>query len=421
MYTESNLALAPALNRHRTRAAAAVAWVFSGCLAFAQGAAPIGPLTLEAALERAAVANPAIAAARLRQGIALSGVAVARERLNPEARVEFERETPTRNYSLAVPLELGGKRSRRIAVGEAGVRTTEAELAQTLFEVRTLVRAAYFATVIADARLTLSEEVQGIATRARDAAQQRFDAGSAPRLELLQAQLALAQVQNETILARATAAATRVHLNALLAFPLDTPVVLSTTLDAAPGLATQTLIERARTSNAELAVLDRRIEEQQLRIALARAMQVPDVTPEGTITRGAEPEFSTGWRAALGVTLPLFTRHKAGVLLEEAMLTQLRTEREATLARITGEVTSAVALVDAQRQQYLRYRDQILPQALEVERLAEDSYRLGQTGIVALLQAFQASRDVRLQSLQIASEFQTTLGDLEHSIGAPIP
>jgi cobalt-zinc-cadmium efflux system outer membrane protein len=212
-----------------------------------------------------------------------------------------------------------------------------------------------------------------------------------------------------------------VRLNALLAFPLDTPVVLSTTLDAAPGLAMQILIERARTSNAELAVLDRRIEEQQLRIALARAMQMPDITPEGTITRGAEPEFSTGWRAALGVTLPLFTRHKAGVLLEEATLAQLRTERDATLARITGEVTSAVALVDAQRQQYLRYRDQILPQALEVERLAEDSYRLGQTGIVALLQAFQASRDVRMQSLQIASDFQTTLGDLERSIGAPIP
>ena len=54
-------------------------------------------------------------------------------------------------------------------------------------------------------------------------------------------------------------------------------------------------------------------------------------------------------------------------------------------------------LVDAQRQQYLQYRDEILPQALEVERMAEDSYRLGQTGIAALLQALQATRDMRLR------------------------
>jgi len=70
---------------------------------------------------------------------------------------------------------------------------------------------------------------------------------------------------------------------------------------------------------------------------------------------------------------------------------------------------------------YLRYRDQILPQALEVERMAEDSYRLGQTGIAALLQALQQSRQVRLQSLQTASDLQNALSDLERAIGAPIP
>jgi cobalt-zinc-cadmium efflux system outer membrane protein len=211
------------------------------------------------------------------------------------------------------------------------------------------------------------------------------------------------------------------QLNALLGLPLDAPMTLSTPLDDAPGLVSVTLIERAQASNPELAVLDRRIEEQILRVALARAMRTPDLIPEATLTRGAEPEFTTGWRAALGVTLPLLTSHRAGVLLEESTLAQLRRARDATVARITGEVAAAIAQVDAQRQQYLRYRDEILPQALEVERLAEDSYRLGQTGIAALLQALQASRDVRLQSLQVASQFQGTLADLERSIGTPIP
>ena len=58
---------------------------------------------------------------------------------------------------------------------------------------------------------------------------------------------------------------------------------------------------------------------------------------------------------------------------------------------------------------------------VQVEQMAEDSYRLCQTGIVALLQALQASRDTRLRSLQSASDFQDALGELERVIGAPLP
>ena len=101
-------------------------------------------LTLEAAFARALEANPTIAAARLRRPIDLAGIDVAREHLNPEVHVEFERETPKEAYGIAVPLELGGKRAKRIAVGEATMRTGDAELAQTTIEVRNAVRRAYF-------------------------------------------------------------------------------------------------------------------------------------------------------------------------------------------------------------------------------------------------------------------------------------
>jgi cobalt-zinc-cadmium efflux system outer membrane protein len=382
-------------------------------------AQPGNELTLQAAFDRALAGNPAIAAARLFAGVHRAGVALARERPYPEARLELERETPTRSYGFAVPIELGGKRSRRIALSEAVVQTGEAELARTIVDVRADVRRVYFEAVIAGARLTLLDELHGIAVRGRDAAQQRFDAGSAPRLEILQAQLALSQAENETAAASAAVEAARTRLNALLGLPLDAAAVLSTPPDPQP-ITTDRAIARAQASNAELAVLERRLAEQRVRVAFARSLQVPDLIPEGTITRGAEPEFSTGWRAAVGIGIPLFSRHRAGVLVEETTLTQLTAERAAALARISGEVGSAAALVEAQRQQYLRYRDEILPQALEVERMAEDAYRLGQSGITALLQALQVTRDVRLRALQVASELQGTVTDLERAIGEPI-
>ena len=211
------------------------------------------------------------------------------------------------------------------------------------------------------------------------------------------------------------------QLNALLGLPLDSPSVVTTTLEGAGVPPVQVAVARAEAASAELALADRRLEEQRAKVTLARAMQVPDITPEAAVTQNNEPEFSTGWRAAVGIGVPLFTRHRAGVQLEEATLTRLQSERDATRMRIQGEVASAAALAQSSLDQYQRYRDQILPQALDVERMAEDSYKLGQTGIAAFLQALQATRDVRLRALQAGADFQRTLADLERAIGVPLP
>lgn len=386
-----------------------------------QPAPPPGPLTLQAAFDRALSANPTIVAARLRRAVNVAGITVAGERPNPEAHAEIERETPKQAFGVALPLELGGKRTRRIAVAQATLEVGEAELAQIVIDIRSQVRRAYFARLISDLRLSVLDELRQFATRARDAAQARFDVGSAPRLELLQGQLALAQAENEATAAQATARAATVQLNALLGLPLDTPLTLATALDATTTLAGDVALTRAQTSNAELAVLDRQIAEQMAKLALARALRKPDITPDVTVTRDSQPDFQYGWRVAATASIPIFTTHRAGVLLEEAALTQLNAQKMAVLARITGEVMSASAIADAQRIAYLRYQNEILPQAQQVEVMAEDSYRLGQTGIASLLQALQASRDMRLRSLQTASDFQDALSQLERAIWAPIP
>jgi cobalt-zinc-cadmium efflux system outer membrane protein len=211
-----------------------------------------------------------------------------------------------------------------------------------------------------------------------------------------------------------------VSLNVLLGYAIDAPTPLDTSLDVDPAMPLDTVLARARSANADLLVIDRRMDEARARLALAHALRTPDLTPEGSLTRRSEPEFDVGWRAALAVSVPLFTTHAAGVRVEEATIAQLQSEREATLAHVSGEVTAASAIVDAQREQYVRYRDQIVPQALQVERMAEDSYRLGQTPIAAYLQALQSSRDVRLRSIQAMADLQNALADLERAVGAPL-
>ncbi len=200
---------------------ACVIALLAASTAFAQ-VAPGGALTLQAAMDRAFSANPTIAAARLRGAIDLANLAVAEERLNPSAAIEISKETPKQSFGFAVPLELGGKRAKRIAVGEATVRAGEAEIAATVAQVRNDVRRAYYGVVVADARLMLLNEMRDIAARVRDTAQQRFEAGSAPRLEVMQAQLTRASAENEATAAQGNAVAARAQLNALLGQPLET-------------------------------------------------------------------------------------------------------------------------------------------------------------------------------------------------------
>lgn len=87
-------------------------------------------------------------------------LAVARERLNPGASIELQKETPKESYGVSVPLELGGKRAKRIAVGEATLRAGEAEIAVVIAQVRNDVRRAYFGLLAAETRFALMQEVR---------------------------------------------------------------------------------------------------------------------------------------------------------------------------------------------------------------------------------------------------------------------
>ena len=141
-----------------------------------------------------------------------AGVGVARERPNPDLTYEASKDTPRQAIGGTLPIELGGKRQSRIDLANATVATTDAALERLTAEVRNDVRRAYFEVVGADQRVVITDDARTLATRARDAAKARVDAGDAPQADLTQAQLALAGSENDLTGARGEAAATRAEL-----------------------------------------------------------------------------------------------------------------------------------------------------------------------------------------------------------------
>jgi cobalt-zinc-cadmium efflux system outer membrane protein len=342
---------------------------------------------------------------------------VAREFPNPDAKYERAKETPHESLALTQLIEIG-KRSRRIAVAEAVARTGEAELARVEAEVTAEVYLAFFGLAGAQRRAEVARELQDLAARVRETARARLEVGDVARLDVLQADLLFYQAENEATALEGERAGARAQLNALIGRDVFAPTVASEQIDlAVPESTVATAM--ALESNTALAVLDRQVAEARARAALARAQRIPDPTVEGTVTHLAEPEFTWGYRWAVAIAVPIFTRHNAQVRVEEATLAMTLAQREAMAQRIRGAVASAALRAAAARQQYLRYRDEILPKSREVEAMAQEAYRAGQTNLVALLQSLQAARELRAKALQAAADFETALAALRQAMTAP--
>jgi cobalt-zinc-cadmium efflux system outer membrane protein len=391
--------------------------VFRAALAAAQ--AP-STLSLDEAMARALEANRTIAAARAARAADVAGIQAAGQRPNPEVGFEVARETPHWAFTGTIPLEVSGKRQRRIDVANATLAVTEAETARIAADVRADVRRAYYETVGSVMRLAATQELEAIQTRMRDAAQDRFQTGAAPRLEALQASLALAQAQNDVAAARGTLNAVRAELNALLAYPADAAPALVDPFVTSQVPTLTAATQQITAGNAELQVLEKRIEEERARVALAKAMRHADPSITGSFVYDAPGEFTFGWRAGATVALPLFTTGKPELAVAEATLSRTIADRDARLAQINGAVSAAIARAAAARQAVDRYQNEILPASLQVEQMAEESYRSGQTGLPAYLQTLQAARDIRRASLQAGFDYQLALADLERAMGTPL-
>jgi outer membrane protein, heavy metal efflux system len=381
-----------------------------------QGAPAAAPFTLEAAFAAAEAHNPTLAAARLGRAADLAGIDVARQRPNPEASFETGRDTPHEAFSVGVPLEFGSKRARRVDLANATLARTTAEIAVQALEIRRAVRLAYFEVVAAGARVQVTTDLRGFAERTRNAARDRFQSGAAPRLEALQAELALAQADNEHEAAQGRFEAARTELNTLIGAPglASAPSDSFDVGSIPPDLAT------AVARSPDVAAIDRQIDEAVARERLARTLGTPDPTISAGLLLDSPPEFTYGWKAGLAMTVPLFTRHVADVKVETARIAQLRAQREARVAELTGQAAAGAARAQAARRRYIRYRDEIVPQLATVESMAEDSYRSGQTGLSAFLQALQAAREVRLLAADAGLEYQQALADLERALGGPV-
>lgn len=342
-----------------------------------------------AALEKEAAAK---------QALAIQSGTLANPTLELQSSTGRQSGSPEERFAsigLNQELPLNGKlRLRR----EAGQREAEAAQRQRDNAARLLkeeVSTLVFDLALADKRRELAVDLVGLNRDLVSIAGERFKAGDIPELELNLAKVELARAESRLIEAERDGSQFRLRMSSLTGLgegvfnPADDfaiPVVSQTT---------QELLKQALAARPDLQVLalERSKAEAETRLALAEAVPNPTVGFFAQKQRSAielgdlsSTSSDTQLGVRLSIPLPFFDRNQGGRMASRSRL-EAAVSRSLALERmVTAEVEGAFSRLSASERILALFKQGIIPQLTENLQRTREAYRLGEVGILAVIE-----------------------------------
>lgn len=360
--------------------------------------------------------------------------------LLPNPTLDFEAGTGAltgsgseNNLSLGVSQEflLAGKRQKRLAIAGQELEIYRWQLADRERLLREEVKTAFYDVVLAEQRIALSDRSIALNRQLLDVTRERLAAGDIPELEMGLVKVELARSEGARIEVENALNRSQARLWSLMGLaPGETPAIAGT-LDAETVMSRQPveLKQLAQGNRPDLKVLEAEKNRGEADIVLARAEAIPNITAGLAFRRdttameiGGVEGKDTAYTIALRLSLPipLFDRNRAGV--QEAMARRSSSEnRLAAATRNAGlEVETAYAgLLNADKV-LLLYKTNIIPQLEENLHLTREAYRLGEVGILAVIQEQKKFFEVSEGYLAALHDRQAALTRLETAVATDL-
>jgi len=391
-------------------------------------AQPLSAFTLDQAVLAAGGAAPSNAAAAAGVEAAQAGRSVAGLRPNPTFQGQIENVVGSGPYrgvrsaettvGVAIPIELGGKRSARVAVATAQVSRAELQAAIAAADIRVQVTQLYVEAVAAERRLTTARDQARIAAEVLRGAGVRVQAGRASPLEQQRADVAriYAEANVERLTRLAEAAKTNLvrRIGRAIDGPLDAGLLdrlpAPTFGPVAPQRADGTLTLAA--ADADLAIADAGIQ-------LARANRVPDINV-GPALRRLEATNDTAAVFAISIPIPVFNNGRAAIAQATAERTRAEAVRRVTTLDVEQAITDAEAEAANAATSARAAAGPALAAAQEAARIARIGYREGKFGQLDLLDAERTLAETRVTAIDALANYQNARARLER-LTAPAP
>jgi cobalt-zinc-cadmium efflux system outer membrane protein len=368
-------------------------------------------------------ANPRLERLAADIDAARAEILAAGARANPTLGLDREEVFPdagsATNYArLTLPVDVSGRRSRRVeaARASAGAAAADAEITRLELVVEGLrvFHEAAYARLHAESLRADREAL----VRVVEIVRKRTSAGAASGYDLQRFELELATYDDLLVSADTALLVARARLAALVGKPrqaidaggaLDLPA----TPAALASLLSDTLAQRGDVRAARLRVAS----AEARRVAAARAW-IPDFgLSVGIMSADVGDETALGYTLGLALALPFFDRGQA----ERARAAAARRAAEADTRWLETQVPAAVMLRHAtllrRIEQAQRFSDEQLARLDALLKAAEAAYREGQSTVVELLDAYETARDTRLRGLELRRDARLAELDLWLALG----
>lgn len=323
-------------------------------------------------------------------------------------------------FGLTLPFP--GKRRLRGEVSRAALSAAEFTLAQLRQQVASQAVQAYDAILVALRHRDDLTQGKELSLDFLAKTQARFLAGTVPKVDVVKAQVDVAQADNDLIANERALTTALASLNRILGRPGGAPIECTDGLEVPASLAELEGLERlALASRPELQSLEVQRKGAQAATRLARQYWAPDINL--TFSRNAQDGSPTTYTTGIGLGFPIFFRqHLQG---EVAAAVHREQELAANVADITAQVgldvRSSYATASTSLRQAIFLRDQLLPEAREVYRVASVSYGLGGASALDLLDAKRTLLDAERQYADALGAANDAQAALELAVGAPLP
>jgi outer membrane protein len=409
------------------------------------------PLTLQQCIEIALKTHPLIRLSYRQLDAALARSEQAKAQWRPELTFTGVQRRQGPTVSFTVPNPLTGmpvsieivKRDMRTLTGEirqsllsfgrksASIRSAEFQVNATSATVQAVQAQLILRVTEAYADVLAAQAMEEVARQAVErvkivlkTAQARYEAGVAPKFDVLRAEAELAAAEEQLLAARNGVALAKAALNQLLGRPTNASIELVSLpepFDVLPELIqSEPFIKQAMANRPELRSSEWQIRAAEELVKLAKADKNPLVLLTGSYVRQTKTGFAEDyqWGVNLVVQFPIFDsgRRESAVREREATLEQALAQRENLERQIALEVEQAVRNFQVALQR-LKTARAALASAEEAFRLAQVRYEGGVGTQVEVWDAQVALTRARANEVQALYDAHKAFARLVYATG----
>jgi len=395
-------------------------------------------LSLPRVIEYSLRSNGELKSFREEKGIREAGKV--RAGLLPNPTLDFEAVTgamtgSSDENSLSVGISqefsLTGKRDKRLTIAERELEIYRWQLADRERVLREEVKTAFYEAILAMKRTDLADRAIALNRQLLDVAGERLAAGDIPELEMNLVKVELARSEGSRIDSARTMSQSQSRLWSFMGLPVEESPALAGSLD------TEVTMTRSLADLKQLALGQRpdvkALEAENGRgdadIILAEAESVPNLTAglfysherRTDATGTGEEEVSDNLLGIrLSLPIPVFDRNQAGVQESRARKSSSESRLLATKRNVEREVETAYASYHSSEKVLSLYKTDILPQLEENLKLTQEAYRLGEVGILSVIQEQKKFFEVSEGYLTALHDRQTALVRLESAVATEL-